>query len=160
MTALFASDLAVDFNAFLEFKRTLGYPYRRAEFTLRALDRFLVERNPARHLRLDEIILAWLERRPGRKPVSVACELAVVRQFYAFLRRQGRRSLHEPLWPRLPSTSDYVPYVLSTDEVRRLLSIREKITGACLLSVLYLTCDTAPDDPQEVSDPEGVTQRA
>lgn len=146
MTAPFASDLAVDFNAFLEFKRTLGYPYRRAEFTLRALDKYLVERNRARHIRLDEIILAWLERRPGRKPVSVACELAVVRQFYTFLRRQGRRGLHEPLWPRLPSTSDYVPYILSPEEVRRLLSLTVKlrepfrrITYRTLILVLYCT---------------------
>lgn len=146
MTPLFASDLAGDFKTFLEFKRTLGYPYRRAEFTLRALDRFLVERNQANHLRLDEVILAWLERRPGRKPVSVACELAVVRQFYTFLRRQGRRGLHEPLWPRLPATSDYVPHVLSIDNVRRLLSLSAKLRGAfrrityrTLILVLYCT---------------------
>ena len=113
---------------------------------MRWTDKYLVERNRARHLRLDEIILAWFERRPGRKPVSVACELAVVRQFYTFLRRHGRRGLHEPLWPRLPSTSGYVPYVLSPEEVQRLPSLTVKlrepfrrITCRTLILVLYCT---------------------
>ncbi len=98
MSAPFASMWATELSAFLVFKRAQGYTYRRAEFTLRELDRFLVgQRHGNSHLH--ESILTWLARRPGRKPVSVAIELSVVRQFYAFLRRQGRRGLREPSWP-------------------------------------------------------------
>jgi hypothetical protein len=93
MTPHFKSAWAADLEAFLAFKRALGYPYQRAEFTLRGLDRFLVQSASARGGQLHESILAWLERRPGRKPISVAGELAVVRQFYAFLRRRGHRRL-------------------------------------------------------------------
>ena len=140
MTARFKSIWAADLSAFLAFKRALGYPYRRAEFTLRDLDRFLAHQVQGRGgQRLYESILAWLERRPGRKSVSVACELAVVRQFYAFLRRQGRRGLREPSWPKLPATSDHVPYVLSTKEVRQLLHLTKKLGGHPFRRIMYRT---------------------
>jgi integrase/recombinase XerD len=148
MSPSFASIWASDLTAFLEFKRALGYPYRRAEFTLRELDRFLVgQRHGRGNQRLHESILTWLARRPGRKPVSVAIELAVVRQFYAFLRRQGRRGLREPSWPKLPAISNHVPYVFSTQEVRKLLYLTtmlgwhpfRRIMYRTLLLVLYCT---------------------
>lgn len=143
----FSSIWAADLKAFLAFKRALGYPYRRAEFTLRALDRFLIDHTRARgQEHLDEAILTWLERQPGRKPVSVAGELAVVRQFYAFLRRQGRADLREPSWPQLPATSDYLPYLFSTQDIRRLLHLVTKLRGPfrrttyrMLILVLYCT---------------------
>ena len=148
MRAPFASAWAADFQAFLSFKRALGYPYRRAEFTLRALDVFLAgQAGAVRPRDLGEVILAWLEHRPGRKAVSVACELAVVRQFFVFLRRRGRRGLREPSWPRLPTTSDYVPHVFSKAEVRELLHLTNtlgrpafrRITYRTLLLILYCT---------------------
>ncbi len=140
MSAAFASIWAGDLKAFLAFKRELGYPYWRAEYTLRELDRFLVDQGRGREgQRLYESILAWLARSPGRKPVSVANELSVVRQFYAFLRRQGRRGLREPSWPQLPTTSDYVPYVFSIGEVRQLLHLTAKLGGHPFRRMLYRT---------------------
>lgn len=148
MTAGFRSAWAADLRAFLAFKHALGYPYQRAEFTLRALDQFLARSAYGRGgQRLHQAILAWLERRSGRKPVSVAGELAVVRQFYLFLRRQGRRHLPEPVWPRLPTTSDYLPHVFSIEEVRRLVRLAggrgghpfRHLTYRMLILVLYCT---------------------
>jgi integrase/recombinase XerD len=147
MTTIFKSAWAGDLRAFLAFKRALGYPYQRAEFTLRALDRHLVRSEPRRDgQRLYQSILVWLERRPGRKPVSVAGELAVVRQFYAFLQRQGRR-LPEPGWPQLPATSEYLPHIFSTREVQRLVRLTRRLGGhpfrcltyRMLILVLYCT---------------------
>jgi len=41
MNSIFHGPAAGELNAFLEFKRSLGYGYLRAEFTLREFDRFL-----------------------------------------------------------------------------------------------------------------------
>ena len=41
MKPVFASPLAEDLAAFLNFKRSLGYLYSRSEYTLREFDRFL-----------------------------------------------------------------------------------------------------------------------
>lgn len=147
MTSEFASSMAADLKAFLVFKRALGFPYRRAEFTLRAFDRFLRERErSARAHRLDEAMLAWLGRNTLRKPVSVAGELAVLRQFHSFLLRQGRRGLRIPDWPRVPATSSYVPHVFTAAEVRQLLRLTGELPRRflpaiyrALLLVLYCT---------------------
>jgi len=72
MSNIFQGPVARELHAFLYFKRSLGYGYKRAEFSLREFDRFLVEyaaRN--RHWQLDRAAIAWLSSKPGRKPVSV-----------------------------------------------------------------------------------------
>jgi hypothetical protein len=42
MTNIFQGPTAGELRAFLQFKRSLGYGYMRAEFTLREFDRFLI----------------------------------------------------------------------------------------------------------------------
>jgi len=43
MSGIFHSLLASELLGFLQFKRSFGYGYMRAEFTLREFDRFLIE---------------------------------------------------------------------------------------------------------------------
>lgn len=138
MSAPFASRWATELSAFLAFKRALGYPYKRAEFTLRAFDRFLVDQRQGRG-HLHDAMLAWIESRPGRKPVSVACEIAVVRQFYMYLQRSGCRGLREPSWPQLPATSEYSPHIFSAGEVRQLLHLTGKLRGSPFRKITYQT---------------------
>jgi site-specific recombinase XerD len=140
MKAAFVSKWAGELRSFLEFKRGLGFQYRRAEAFLGALDRFLAEQErQGVHLRLDEAILAWFERRPGRKAVSVAIEQAVLRQLYAYLKRGRHHGLREPRWPELPTMSRYVPHVPSRDDVRALIRLAGKLGGRPLRRVMYRT---------------------
>lgn len=121
----FASPLASELAAFLAFKRTHGYRYVRAEFMLRSFDRFLLSRARRRHAwRLDETIVSWLASRPDRKAISVAMDLAVIREFWRYLHRcNPRRFAREPRWPRLPTEPRFLAYVLSRDHVRLLLRL-------------------------------------
>jgi integrase/recombinase XerD len=149
MKTTFRSPLAEELTGFLRFKRTLGYQYGRAEFTLRNFDRFFstyVSRNHG--WRLDQATLAWLSSKPKRKAVSVSMDAAVLRQFFAYLRRlPQRKRVQEPIWPRLPTESSFVPYFLSEEDIRSLLGLcaqlnrpasRAKLYRALLL-VLYCT---------------------
>jgi integrase/recombinase XerD len=149
MKEFFVSPLADDFKGFLQFKRSLGYKYVRAEFTLRQFDHFL-QGYAAEHKnwQLDRAILKWLGRKPQRKAISVSMYTAVLRQFYVYLRRRPVRSnLREPLWPKLPTESTFTPYVLSKNDIQRLLQLaaqlnrqpfRAKLYRALLL-ILYCT---------------------
>ena len=145
----FVSPLAASLVAFLEFKRRRGYRYNRSEFTLRNFDRFVAARaKQDASWRLDEVILAWLSSRPGRLAVSVSQEMAVVRQFWFYVRRhhpaQCRREIR---WPKLPTKTTFVPRVLTATEVRTLLRLsgdleRPRFRRAlyrALLLVLYCT---------------------
>lgn len=143
------SPLAHEIIGFLAFKRARGYRYARAEFMLRSFDRFLSRRvRRRRRSQLDQTILAWLASRPGRKAISVAMELSVIREFWRYLRRQRPQDFAlEPLWPRLPTEPRFVAHVLSGTQVRALLHLSQTLEGPrfrrplyrALILVLYCT---------------------
>lgn len=149
MKALFESPLASALQRFLEFKRRRGYRYNRAEFTLRSFDRFVAARTKQGSLcRLDEAILAWLASRPGRLAVSVSQDMAVIRQFWIYVRRvHPARCRREVRWPKLPTQTSFVPQVLTKADVHTLLRLAGELERPrfrrplyrALLLVLYCT---------------------
>jgi integrase/recombinase XerD len=139
MKKIFHGPLADQFDGFLPFKRSLGLEYRRAEFTLREFDRFLIE-YAAQHPRwqLDQAALAWLSSKPKRKAVSVSMDAAVLRQLFAYLRRLSHpRAQTEPLWPLLPTESSFVPHFLSEPDVRKLLASCDGLARPAFRAALY-----------------------
>jgi hypothetical protein len=110
MTKGYHSPVAGELHGFLQFKRSLGYPYQRAEFTLCEFDRFLVEYAAQRgRWRLDRAALAWPSSKPGWKAVGISIDAAVLRQSFASLRRgTNAQAVAEPLRPRLPTESSFV----------------------------------------------------
>jgi integrase len=149
MNDRFHSPIAGGLDDFLRFKRGLGYGYMRGEFALREFDRFLVKYAAAkRHWELDQAAIEWLSSKPGRKPVSVSGDAAVLRQFYRYLRRASDPGgVAEPIWPRLPTESSFVPCILSEKDVLNLLKLcadlkRPRFRAAmyrALILVLYCT---------------------
>jgi len=139
--------LTGDIEAFLRFKRSLGYRYARAELWLRAFARF-VEQRPADALPLEDLGRAWLERNESRKAVSVAYELGVLRQFFGFLRRHDPTVVvPERSLARRSSASEFLPHILETKDIKMLMRLAEglrapRFYGAMyrvLLLVLYCT---------------------
>ena len=148
MNRVFHGPVAGELHGFLQFKRSLGYGYARAEFALREFDRFLSE-YAAKNGRwqLDRAAVEWLSSKPARKPVSVSGDAAILRQFFAYLRRLPNRRIVEPLWPQLPTESSFVPNFLSEQDILKLLALcadlkrplfRAKLYRALLL-ILYCT---------------------
>jgi integrase len=139
MNNMFKGPAAGELHGFLQFKRSLGYGYMRAEFTLREFDRFLIEyaaRN--RGWRLDRAAIAWLSSKPGRKPISVSGDAAVLRQFYRYLRRSSKPgAVAEPIWPRLPTESSFVPYSLSEKDILHLLTLCDDLKRPSFRAALY-----------------------
>lgn len=119
----FVSQLAPEFVAFLAFKRAMGHPYVRAEFTLRDFDRFVFARGKRhRGFRLDQVILAWLASKRNRKSVTVTNELGVIRQFCLHRRRRDPAAfVPGRVWAPQSTESQFLPYVFTDDEVRELL---------------------------------------
>jgi integrase len=139
MNNIFQGPAAGELHGFLQFKRSLGYGYMRAEFTLREFDRFLIEyaaRN--RRWQLDRAAIAWLSSKPGRKPISVSGDAAVLRQFYRYLRRSSKPgAVDEPIWPRLPTESFFVPYPLSEKDILHLLTLCVDLKRPSFRAALY-----------------------
>jgi integrase/recombinase XerD len=138
MNKIFHGPIAGELSGFLQFKRSLGYGYRRAEFALREFDRFLsryARRDPT--WQLGRAAIAWLSSKPKRKPVSVSMDAAILRQLFAYLRRLPHLHIDEPCWPRLPTESHFVPYSLSESDVVKVLAICGDLTRPVFRASLY-----------------------
>ena len=139
MKHIFRGPMAAELQAFLQFKRSLGYGYMRAEFTLCEFDRFLVDYAAKnRRWQLDRAAIAWLSTKPDRKPISVSADAAVLRQFYQYLRRSSEPgTVAEPIWPHLPTESRFVPYSLSEKDILHLLTLCVDLNRPAFRALLY-----------------------
>jgi integrase/recombinase XerD len=138
----FSSSFAVDLDQFLQFKRALGYRYHRPEFMLRSFDRFVCEcTTRGQPTRLESAIVSWLTRTEGRKPLTIAVELAVIRQFCLFLRRrQPKAFVPDSRWTELRrGHAKYLPYIFSTAEIRQLIARSATLSGPPLRAKTFRT---------------------
>lgn len=147
--ARFASPLAAELQEFLVYKRARGCSYQRAEYTLRSFDRFVAQRaRGGATLSLPELILAWFASMDGRKPISVAIEMSVVRQFCLFLQRRDPSCVVPGrVWAPQSTESNFLPHLFTEQEIRALLELTTRLRHAPLrpaatrtmILVLYCT---------------------
>jgi integrase/recombinase XerD len=135
---------------FLRYKRALGFRYERPEGTVRNFDRYVRRVHSASAQRLDwrTLIRDWLARTPGRKSLSVAMDLRLMRQFCLFRRRRDPRAfVPERDWARETVEAPFLPHCFSVTEIRQLLrhiahrpgSGFQRRSHRLLLLVLYCT---------------------
>jgi integrase len=143
------SVLGDEMRDFLSFKRALGHPYQRGGRTLCSFDRYVAQHCGERNaLDLAHLISGWLSAREGRKPVSVANELGVVRQFCLWRQRRAPGSfVPGRQWAPQSTESDFTPYIFSPGQIRGLLDAARALRGPrfrsvskrMLLLILYCT---------------------
>jgi integrase len=150
MSLPLVSCLKGELTDFLRYKRALGFRYERPEGTVRNFDRYVRKVQPPSPPRLDwrTLIRDWLARTEGRKPMTVAADLQLIRQFCLFRRRRdpgafvpGREWTHEA------TESRFLPYIFSVTEIRKLLqhiargrgSSFQRRSRRLLLLVLFCT---------------------
>jgi integrase/recombinase XerD len=122
-TIVTLSELKRDAESFLQFKRAMGHSYKRGAFEVERFLRFVQqhwgEQDP---ISLAEAIQRWCGRIPGRKAVTLANEFGVIRQLCLHRRRHDPTSyVPEHSWAPV-KTSTFFPYILSQDEIRRILA--------------------------------------
>jgi site-specific recombinase XerD len=145
----FHSPLAGELAQFVAHRRALGHSYHRAVATLRSFDRYVLAHAGAqRTLALPDLLRGWLSRRSGRKSVSVAMDLATLRQFFRYRCRYSADGFVPGReWAPQAVHTDFVPYVFSTDQVRALLDeagrlrcdLRARAPIRLLILILYCT---------------------
>jgi integrase len=150
MNSITLTELTRDIKDFLEFKRAMGYSYRRCEFTLESLKRFARSRrirgNRSR-IDLDEMVKAWLARPGRRKANSIASEFGAIRQLCLYRRRRDPDAFVPDVGWAPKGKLPFTPYVFSRKEVSQLLRAAERYRHAnvgpelmrTLLLILYCT---------------------
>lgn len=142
-TIVTASELARDAQAFLRFKRAMGWRYRRAEFVLNSFVHFVAQHGGEHgEVALNEVVNHWSARIPGRKAVTVGNEFGVIRQLCLYRRRRDPSS-YVPEHAVAPvKESVFLPYIFTHDEVCRLLfaasSHKGRNIGGAMLRALIL----------------------
>lgn len=130
MKRVTVASLGRDIDDFLVFKRALGHSYRRGEATLRSFQRFACRHTGQRgQIDLPCLIRKWLDRVPGRKPVTRACDLGAVRQLCHFRRRRDPDGYIPSIRLAPQTESRYTPYVFSQSEIRSLLLMASGLEG-------------------------------
>lgn len=113
--------LEQDVARFLAFKRAMGQGYRRGEFVLKALLRFLAVRYGDRAIPMEQALTLWTARGADRKAITIGNEFGVVRQLCLFRRRSDPRCfVPEPAMAPVRE-SVFVPYIFSREQVRDLI---------------------------------------
>jgi len=124
MSYLSRKQLGEKIAAFLAWKRAMGSPYLSGEKALRSFESFAARiSKPSVRVCLATAIPAWLERGHKRNPVTLNHELAPVRQFCLYLRRFDATAYVPPVSLAPVTNSNYVPYVLSRDEIHNLIEV-------------------------------------
>lgn len=147
--ARFDSSLAGELQEFLAYKRARGCSYRRAEYTLRSFDRFVIQRaGTGAEPSLRELILAWFASKDGRKPISVAVEMSVMRQFCLYLQRRDPTCVVPGrVWAPQSTESSFLPHLFNEQEIRILLELATRLRHAplrpaatrAMILILYCT---------------------
>jgi integrase/recombinase XerD len=138
----FVSTFAADLERFLAFKHGLGYRYRREEFFLRAFDRFVrAHTRRGRSVVMEGLLRDWLARNKARKPISVAWECSVLRQFCMHRRRQtpGAFVPSRKWTPQSTASGSFLPYMLTEANVKTLLRLTASLDRPTFRARLYRT---------------------
>jgi len=150
MSLRFRSVLATELQAFIRHKRALGFAYERPAGTLCNFDRHLRDLGLTKvaNRQWEQIIESWLEQRSGRKSISIASDLQIVRQFCLFRRRYDPAAFVPGSdWAPARRNFHFVPHVFSRSEIQRMLKQSKRLSpwrqcNRCLrllLLVLYCT---------------------
>lgn len=149
MNTIKVGQLEKDIEAFLVFKRKLGFKYARAEYTLKSFLRFASScADKSGAVSFDDTLSSWLARIKGRMPVTVALDLGVIRQLCLYKRRRNHQVfVPDRSWAPQQVESSFLPYVFSIGEIRTILSAAKQYQSRTLdgetlyghLLVLYCT---------------------
>lgn len=148
MNYRFQSRWSAQLADFVRFKQALGQPYTRPIKVLQSLDRWAASTQWRDRCDLAAVLTGWLGQYANRKPVTVANYLATVRQFCQFRRRYDPAAfVPDRSWAPQGTESDFLPYVFSPEEIRRIVADTARVNGTqrtrrcfrLLVIVLYCT---------------------
>ena len=121
-----ASPLAPSIRAYVEARRAQGYEFKNGEIELSRLDRLACDVGWESPVPGRELVEEFVRPRPGENPRTAASRGSAVRGLSQWLVRRGEAGAYVP--PAQPSgKSEFMPVVMSEDEVRRLLAAADSM---------------------------------
>lgn len=126
------------FNSFVEEKHNLGFDYKTEEYKLKQLDELIIKEKILEIKLTKDLIEKYIAKRSFEKKINSINRIGVARELAKFMIRKGYKAYVLPPLPRGSYNREFVPYIFSDDELRRLfLSIDEWVKTPSLDGQYY-----------------------
>ena len=123
----FKSFMALQFEEYISYRRSLGYADKNLRSQFRSFDRYLVEKS-ADQTCLEPRFFLELRKELKGEPRTVNGILSALRGFFQYLIRKGIYKENPLLDIPLHTENAYIPFVFSPDQIEQLLlAIQKKI---------------------------------
>lgn len=137
MSYMFSSVLSNVIIDFLKEKRSLGYKYETEERLLKDID-MLALSIPLNEAKITkEFAQEYARKKTYEKPVSVTHRIGVLRELSKYMTRCGYEVYIIPSLPSSYYGSDFVPYIFSDDEIKRIFEAIDKWAVSASLDGQY-----------------------
>lgn len=116
---------------FIDFKQSLGYKFKDAEYTYRLFDRFTILRGETEIGITKELADKWAVKRPNEADSTCYRRVMYLIHFTAFLNDSG----YESYIPRLPRAykSTFTPYIFSPEEIATIFDASDQLEMGCFM---------------------------
>jgi site-specific recombinase XerD len=124
----FQSPLAEPINRYLEYKRALCKKYISQEQSLRLFDAYLVNADLTSIEEVtSQVVDKFLASRPPSRPNTHNQLIGALRRLFEWMKSQGMLNVSVLQLRKRRETEDLKPYILSHDEVKRLLVMASQL---------------------------------
>lgn len=122
MESIFANE----FDSYLNFYSSAGMDHKKIECYFKNLDAYLLENNHSVKELSEETLSAWFTE----KDISNTTKTRIITILKGFVKYLKALGLDVCCLPEIPkSASDYVPYIFSADEFKRIIRAADMFSG-------------------------------
>ena len=126
MSYTFSSVLKDVIQDFLKEKRSLGYNYESEERHLKDIDKLALSQGLKEMIITKEFVDAYTARKSYEKPINVTHRVHVIRELAKYMIRFGYEAYIVPPLPKGSYNSDFIPYIFTDDEIKRIFEAIDK----------------------------------
>ena len=143
MKEMFLSWLAPQMENMIAYKQALGYSENTYRPHCKNLDRYCLKHFPEADFLTKELVLGWMERRPGEAPATLHGRAGFIRGFGRYLASVGEEAYILP-GKFVGGKSTFIPYIFTDDELAALFHEIDKAESSRdALQPLLLSTDAA-----------------
>ncbi len=123
---------------YIKYKRSIGYKVSESElYRMKELDAFFERHGIAAPCIPKEMYDKWTSLRDGERPVTVIRRRSVIRELGRYMSASGYLNVYAGEDDRRHFESDYIPYVFTSTEIKRIFS---ELDNICLKKPSFLNC--------------------
>lgn len=137
MKYVFSSILKDVIFGFLKEKRSLGFNYEAEERHLRDIDKLALSVDLKEVVITKGFVESYIAKRTYEKPINRTHRVRVIRELAKYMIRMGYDAYIVPPLPKNSYRSDFVPYIFTEDEIKRIFTAIDEWSTSKSLDCQY-----------------------